>query len=264
MPEPHFSVGSENPRDPGDGGEYEVMARRIAEQYQINGCMFATQIGMESGWNPRSGEGAGSCFGLGQILWRNARNILSRNRTEIVEKHSQECPRCPQGNASQEEITNWLLDDPEGNLIIAAMLKKESLRSAANPIAAVSIYGMGSAAYNSYTRNAPCTPQRFSEEELLERLRSSADTEALISQSCIPPNTWPLTDTQGSTRSCPGSNQCCRSNTGSCEQPAFSREGRIGVCQGGSRDNQRCIAIAGGLNYISTYLRTIQRCAREE
>ena len=143
MPEPHFSVGSENPRDPGDGGEYEVMARRIAEQYQINGCMFATQIGMESGWNPRSGEGAGSCFGLGQILWRNARNILSRNRTEIVEKHSQECPRCPQGNASQEEITNWLLDDPEGNLIIAAMLKKESLRSAANPIAAVSIYGMG-------------------------------------------------------------------------------------------------------------------------
>jgi hypothetical protein len=156
------------------------------------------------------------------------------------------------------------MEDPEGNLIIAAMLKRNSLAAAPNPIAAVSIYGMGAAAYNSYVRDNPCTPQRFSENELLERLRSGTSVDDLITQSCIPPNTWPLTDTNNSTRSCPDSNQCCRSNSGTCEQPAYSPQGRIGVCQGGSRNNQRCIAIAGGVNYIRTYLNSIQRCAREE
>jgi len=262
IPEGNFSIGSENPRDPENRGEYEVIARRIAEEYSINGCLFATQIGMESGWDPSAHSDC--CYGLGQVHWNNARNILSRNRGEITQRHSQGCPTCPQGNATEENIGQWLMNDSEGNLIIAAILKREALRSAANPVAATAIYGMGPAAYNSYVRGAPCTPTRFSEEELLERMQSEANIDTIISQSCIPLPTWPMTDTRNSTRSCPGSNRCCRSNSGTCEQPAYSPQGRIGVCQGGSRNNQRCIAVAGGVDYSRNYLRIAQRCAREE
>src|SRR3989339_333179 len=262
IPEGNFSIGSENPRDPENRGENEVIARRIAEEYSINGCLFATQIGMESGWDPSAHSDC--CYGLGQVHWNNARNILSRNRGEITQRHSQGCPTCPQGNATEENIGQWLMNDSEGNLIIAAILKREALRSAANPVAATAIYGMGPAAYNSYVRGAPCTPTRFSEEELLERMQSEANIDTIISQSCIPLPTWPMTDTRNSTRSCPGSNRCCRSNSGTCEQPAYSPQGRIGVCQGGSRNNQRCIAVAGGVDYSRNYLRIAQRCAREE
>ena len=115
IPEGNFSIGSENPRDPENRGEYEVIARRIAEEYSINGCLFATQIGMESGWDPSAHSDC--CYGLGQVHWNNARNILSRNRGEITQRHSQGCPTCPQGNATEENIGQWLMNDSEGNLI---------------------------------------------------------------------------------------------------------------------------------------------------
>ncbi|MCX6781547.1 MAG: pilin [Candidatus Magasanikbacteria bacterium] len=241
----------------------EKTAQEVAFKLGINGCLFSTQIGKESNW--KVSNSTGCCHGLGQIMLSNAKTLLSKRRAEIVSIHSQGCPLCPKSGDSDGVYISWLNSDAEGNLILAAMIKKNALKGAANPVAGAAVYGMGLASWKSYVSRTGCQPKSFDENALLTMLKTTS-AEDILKQSCIPPVTWPLAN-QKRGFDCPPNSEktaplCCKSATGACEQPAFSPKGRIGFCQGGTRDGQGCAAVAGGETYIKTYLNSIKKCAQ--
>lgn len=255
------STGSSTPTPSGSSNEYEPMVLRVAEAVGINGCLLARQIRMESNWNTNAGTGC--CFGLGQIHWNYGRAYLS----QIAQYHSQRCSTCPNEDASREVMSNWLRQDPEGNVIIAALMKKGAIRQAGNPVAAVAMYGMGSGSYNSFISATNCQKERYTENQLLERLRNGSSVEDLIRTACVPPSTWPLPNIGSTQRSCPPANYCCASASGACAQPPIRREGgvnqgRWGVCQGGTRTGQECAAVAGGDGYVRSFLNAARGCAQ--
>lgn len=247
--------------------ELQALANRVAEQIGINACLFRKQIAMESsGWNVALGAGrqTGCCYGLGGVHFVYTAKLLNNLSTRrlVAEIHSRgESALPPLGSSDRTTISNWLTSDPEGNLIVAAIFKKNASSVGANPIASAAIYGMGPPAYRSYLQATGCRPQRFNETQLFESLNSGASIDTLVQQSCIPPTTWPLT---GEHQKCPGSNKCCREGT-DCQQPnmAPGGRGRLGVCVGGSRNGQPCFAVAGAEQYSRTYLFSVRSCARE-
>lgn len=246
--------------------ELQALANRVAERIGINACLFRKQISMESHWNASSGAGrqTGCCYGLGQVHFVYTAELLNNpsTRSLIANTHSRgEAALPPLGATDRATISNWLTSDPEGNLIVAAIFKKNASQVGANPIAAAAIYGMGGPAYRTYLQATGCSPRRFNTTQLFDALNAGTSIDALIQQSCIPPPTWPLT---GTNQRCPSSNKCCREGT-DCEQPLMAPggRGRLGVCVGGSRNGQPCFAIAGAVPYAKTLLFSARSCARE-
>lgn len=246
--------------------ELQALANRVAEQIGINACLFRKQISMESHWNASNGAGrqTGCCYGLGAVHFFYTAELLNTpsTRSLVSRTHSRgESALPPLGATDKTTISNWLTSDPEGNLIVAAIFKKNASQIGANPVTAAAIYGMGGPAYRSYLSATGCSPRRFNEAQLFEALNAGTSIDALVQQSCIPPTTWPLT---GAHQRCPGSNKCCREGT-DCQQPnmAPGDRGRLGVCVGGSRNGQPCFAVAGAEQYSRTYLFSVRSCARE-
>ncbi|MFH1789743.1 MAG: hypothetical protein ABH832_01605 [bacterium] len=242
---------------------YEKLANEIADKFGFNGCLFAVQLGKESGWNPTARTGC--CYGLGQVSLSNAKGILNTasQREQLINKHSKKCPECPALGASDQDIGNWLLNDAEGNLIVAAIIRTWAKKTA-NPISAASAYGMGSGSYNLYLKVKRCVPEKFNEEELLSKLKSGVSVDYLIKASCIPPNAWALPTTKHDFGGgCPGGSYlCCQTTVGGCIVPNPRPEGRIGVCFDGTRKGLRCAAVAGAESYIRSYIKGISRCAK--
>jgi hypothetical protein len=257
-------IGTENDgSSAASNPELEAKAYEVAEKVGINGCLFATQIGKESGW--KVSNSTGCCHGLGQIMLSNAKTMLKNKRDQIISYHSEGCPNCPQSSDSDEAIISWLNSDAEGNLILAAMIKKNALNGTSNPVASAAVYGMGLGSWKSYLKRTGCSAKSFSEDALLTMLNTKTVDE-ILEMSCIPPDTWPIANTKKNFDCPPNSSDtvtyCCKSATGVCERPAFSASGRLGYCQGGERDGQTCAAVAGGETYIRGYLKSIKKCAK--
>jgi len=250
------SLGRLNEITPGDGGKYEILTYEVAKKFDLNGCLLSIQIGKESGWNPKAETGC--CFGLGQVNWKNARTLLKRSREEIVSKHSEGCPLCPPADTNDKAtLGNWMLNDPEANLIIAAMLKHEVKKGIPNPIAAVAAYGMGTPTYYRYKKSTGCQITKLTDDEFLQQLKAGVSNDTLLSGACVPPNSFP----QG--KSCPNSIQCCEQATGTCERPTPKKnkegknQGRLGVCH--TPDNPDvCSAVAGGSGYVKHFISLVK------
>lgn len=249
----NFSLGSENPTEAPPNPALEAVAVRVAEKLGINGCLLSRQLGMESGWVATAKTAC--CYGIGQVHWKNALHYLTNPKTRaiIISTHSAGCPTCPPPNATTAQLSSWLLSDPEGNIIVSALIRKENLKP--NPIAATVMYGAGAGTYWGYGKYKGCKVENISEEDFLNKLKSGTTLQSIIDSSCIPPDSWPVQKGSDCTL-------CCNAEIkGSCEFPKFTPQGRKGECREGKNKGQICYASKMS-SYVVKYGEIAKKCIK--
>lgn len=247
------------------------VAEEVASKLGINACLFQAQIGFESKWIPTAVTGC--CAGLGQVMISNAKGYLNdpAKREKVISLHSEGCPKCPANGSSTEEVTNWLTGDPEGNLIVAGIIRKNALDSSkGNPLVAAAKYGMGGS-YNVWGKVSGCKPAPLDTDGLFAKIKAGVTKEQLVADACIPPPTMALQN-KAKRAICEGSYLCCEPGTEStiesCKQAKVERNsaglnmGRGGVCGPGKDAGKKCWGIAGSASYIQHYVTAVSKCVK--